>query len=254
MNAEQAAEIVWSGIQQGLHFPEELQGQLNLHDALAAQLGVLTRRKAAGERHGGWKMGQTSFAIRERNGSDEQAFGHIMAHRIFSAGATIPLAEIGECGVEPELCFTMGATLQGPGITVEQVRAAVQGVSPGFELNQRRSGKGKGFYLSVADNLSQWGIVVGRMVAPVPPDMDWDALRVEMRCNGELRATSVGREVIDDHYESLAKLANLLGEHGVPLEAGHRIITGSFSKHDVSLGDTWEATFEGIGTVGANFA
>ena len=43
----------------------------------------------------------------------------------------------------------------------------------------------------------------------------------------EIQASAVGRDVIDDHYRSLTVLANTLGQYGVALEAGQRVITGS---------------------------
>ena len=40
----------------------------------------------------------------------------------------------------------------------------------------------------------------------------------EIRQGGEVQATAVGRDVIDDHYRSLTVLANTLGQYGVALE------------------------------------
>jgi 2-keto-4-pentenoate hydratase/2-oxopent-4-enoate/cis-2-oxohex-4-enoate hydratase len=59
--------------------------------------------------------------------------------------------------------------------------------------------------------------------------------------------------VIDDHYRSLTVLANTLGQYGVALEAGQRVITGSYSKHDVAPGESWRAEFAGIGAVELKF-
>ncbi|MBI4083494.1 MAG: fumarylacetoacetate hydrolase family protein [Candidatus Lambdaproteobacteria bacterium] len=257
MNTEAALNTLWDAAQQGRHFPDALRGQMSLQEALKVQLGVLERREARGEQRAGWKVGWTSIAVRRRNNTEERAFGHIVAQRVFDSGVTIPFAEIhGEQGVEPELCFTIGKTLKGPGITPALAKAAVLGVSPGFEINEGRAPKGQApdLALSVADNLSQWGIVVGPMLKPVPPDFDFGKLRVEMRLGGIVEATAIGEKVIDDHYLSLSVLANMLGSFGVPLEAGQRVITGSFTKHTVHQGDSWEATFAGIGKVSATFA
>jgi hypothetical protein len=38
-----------------------------------------------------------------------------------------------------------------------------------------------------------------------------DALEVSLRCNGNITATPTGKDVIDDHFLSLATLANVLG-------------------------------------------
>ncbi len=217
------------------------------------QLGVLEKKQAAGERLAGWKVGLTSGRVRARYGTDARPFGHIIARRVFASGVEVPYGEIINCAVEPELCFLIGETVRGPEATPQAVRAAVAGVSAGFELNEPRNRGTTDFPLAVADNLSQWGIVHGGTLQPIPADFDFAALRVELRCNGETRATAVGAEVIDDHFLSLSILANTLAKYGQALEAGMRVITGSFAKEDVNRGETWQAEFAGIGTVEARF-
>ena len=146
----------------------------------------------------------------------------------------------------------MGSDLRGPGVSAEEARAAVAGIAPGMEINQKRSGGVTDFGLSVADNLTQWAIVHGS-ASPVPDEFDSGSLRVTMSCNGEVRADVAGRDVIDDHFVSIATLANVLGDHGRRLEAGQRLITGSFSKHDASRGDEWRAEFAGLGACSVRF-
>lgn len=253
MDVEDAAQLIWAEAQQGRYFPEALRGQLSLDDGLRIQLNILERRKAEGQQHAGWKIGLTSARVRARFGTDDQPFGHIMEHRVLASGAQVACADILNCGVEPELCFTIGETLQGPGVTADQARGAVASVCAGFEINESRSDGVSDFTLTVADNMAQWGIVMGESLQPVPADFDFDGLVVEMRRGGEVQASSVGRDVIDDHYRSLTVLANTLGQYGVALEAGQRVITGSYTKHDAAPGETWRADFAGIGSVEVSF-
>ncbi len=254
MNVEDGADLIWREARQGRYFPDALRDALSLDDGLRIQLNLLERKKAAGERHAGWKIGLTSARVRARYGTDQQPFGHIMAHRVLESGAAVPFDEIVNCGVEAELCFTMGDTLQGPGVTPAQARAAVAAVCAGFEINEGRSEGVSDFSLSVADNLSQWGIVTGASLQPVPADFDFEGLRMEMRRGDEVQGEAVGRDVIDDHYVSLATLANKLGEYGVALEAGQRVITGSYTQHKVGKGESWRAEFTGIGAVEMTFS
>ena len=146
----------------------------------------------------------------------------------------------------------MGSDLRGPGVTAGDGRAAVASMAPGMEINQKREGGVTDFELSVADNLTQWAILQGPP-SPVADEFDSDSLRVTMSCNGEVRADVVGRDVIDDHFVSVATLANILGEYGRHLEAGQRLITGSFSKHDVAPGEEWRAEFAGLGSCSVRF-
>ena len=253
MNVSEAADSIWEGYRRGEFFPSELAGRLSFDDALRVQLDILERRLAAGERLAGWKIGLTSATVRAHFGTERQPFGHILESGVIRSPGEIALDDlVVGCGVEPELCVTMGSDLHGPGVTPAEAREAVASIAPGMEINQKRSGGVTDFELSVADNLTQWSIVHGP-ASPVTGDFDSDALRVTMSCNGEVRADVVGRDVIDDHFVSIATLANVLGEHGRRLEAGQRLITGSFSKHDVAHGEEWRAEFAGLGACSVHF-
>lgn len=253
MNVSEAADRIWGGYRRGEYFPPELVGKLSFDEALRVQLDLLERKLAAGERLAGWKIGLTSAAVRAHFGTDRQPFGHILESGLLASPGEVALDDVGVgCGVEPELCVTMGSDLRGPGVTAEDARAAVAGIAPGMEINQKRSGGVTDFGLSVADNLTQWAIVHGA-ASPVADGFDSDALRVTMSCHGEVRADVIGRDVIDDHFVSVATLANVLGEYGRHLEAGQRLITGSFSKHDASRGEEWRAEFAGLGACAVRF-
>ena len=253
MNVREAADCIWEGYRHGEYFPPELVGQLSFDEALRVQLDILERRLARGEQLAGWKIGLTSAAVRAHFGTDRQPFGHIMESGVIRSPGEVALDDlVVGCGVEPELCVTMGSYLRGPGITASDARAAVASIAPGMEINQKRPGGVTDFELSAADNLTQWGIVQGPP-SPVTDGFDSDSLRVTMSCNGEVRADVVGRDVIDDHFVSIATLANVLGESDRHLEAGQRLITGSFSKHDVSPGEEWRAEFAGLGSCSVRF-
>ena len=253
MNVSEAADRIWRGYLRDEYFPPELVGTLSFDEALQVQLDILERRLAGGERLAGWKIGLTSATVRAHFGTDRQPFGHILESGVIASPGEVALDDlVVGCGVEPELCVTMGADLRGPGVTAHEARAAVASIAPGMEINQKRSGGVTDFGLSVADNLTQWAIVAGPASA-VGDGFDSDALRVTMSCNGEVRADVVGRDVIDDHFVSVAALANVLGEYGRYLEAGQRLITGSFSKHDASRGERWRAEFAGLGACSVRF-
>ena len=253
MNVSEAAERIREGYRRGEYFPPELVGQLSFDEALRVQLDLLDGRIARGERLAGWKIGLTSAAVRAHFGTDRQPFGHIMEAGVIPSPGEVALDDLAVgCGVEPELCVTMGSDLRGPGVTAGDARTAVASIAPGMEINQKRSGKVTDFELSVADNLTQWGIVQGPP-SPVTAGFDSDSLRVTMSCNGEVRADIVGHDVIDDHFVSIATLANVLGEYGRHIEAGQRLVTGSFSKHDVAPGDEWRAEFAGLGACSVRF-
>ncbi len=137
------------------------QVQCELEEALAVQLRILDRFKAEGERLGGWKVGLTSGNARDRMGKDFRPFGYVLQSRIFPSGATVPVAKIMNCSVEPELCLIIGSSLRGDAVDVAEAKAAVRAVAPAFEINERRVRPDTGHALLLADGLAQWGIVVG---------------------------------------------------------------------------------------------
>src|SRR5215813_440686 len=227
------------------------QVQLGLEEALAMQLRVLGRFEAEGERLGGWKVGLTSGNARDRMGKDFRPFGYVLRSRIFQSGATLPLAQITNCAIEPELCLVIGSPLRGNAVDVAAAKAAVRAVAPAFELNQRRVGPDQGQGLLLADGLAQWGIVVG----PEAPVRDGLVeTTVEFYRDGQLVETKTPGATMDDPYLSLSRLCKLLDRHGFGLEPGQPVITGSFCHHAVSRPGTYRSVFSGIGEVSAQFA
>ena len=185
MDVGDAAQLIWDEARQGRYFPQALQGQLSLDQGLKIQLNILERRKAEGQQHAGWKIGLTSARVRAKYGTDDQPFGHIMAHRVLASGAEVACGEIVNCSVEPELCFTIGETLKGPGVTAEQARGAVASVCAGFEINESRADGVSDFTLTVADNMAQWGIV---MAHPLSLCRETSILRAcAWKCGGGTR-------------------------------------------------------------------
>jgi 2-keto-4-pentenoate hydratase len=75
-----------------------------------------------------------------------------------------------------------------------------------------------------------------------------------MRRNGLIAGTGAGGAVLGSPLTSLVWLANKVGARGVTLEAGHVILPGSVcAMTPVAAGDTFTATFYGLGTVTARF-
>ena len=147
-------------------------GDLSLDDGLALQLQLLERLQARGEQLGGWKVGLTSGTALDRMGPGFRPFGFILAGRIFASGDRAPLAG-GPDSVEGEVCFRLGESIAGADVTPDDVRRAVcapgGAVAAGLELNDRGRYTGDVAALSIAANMTNWGIVVGDEISPVPP-------------------------------------------------------------------------------------
>lgn len=226
--------------------------QEELDEGLRRQLEALGERKPAG-----WKVGLTSGGARDSMGPGFRPFGFILPERVFPSGARIERAGIQTPGVENEFCFTMGRIL-GADATRDDAIAAVESVCAAFELNERRLTPGATTADRLADDLSQWGIVVGESRV-----LDWNAFPfsdVSVRLSldgGEIENVAAAGH-IDDHFDSLAALARQLARFGRSLEPGHRVITGSFGKHAVTEacrldGDFDAGAAKGIGRVSVEF-
>lgn len=251
MEIEQAAELIWTEAAQGRWFPEALRGQLNLDTGHQVQLAVRARKLAAGRTQAGWKVGFTSERVRKKYGTEERPFGHLMDDGVHQSGATVAIFP--HAKIEPEICLTLGSALRGAEVTPAQARQAVSAVSAAFELNQGRAQGVSEIALAVADNLSQYGIVTGDALSPVPASLDLGEMTVILRRDGEVVSSVLGREVIDDHFLSLSMLARGLARYGLGLEPGQRVITGSFDNVEVAAGQSWEAEFSGLGRVAVRF-
>jgi 2-keto-4-pentenoate hydratase len=222
---------------------------LSRSDALALQLKVLERMCSLGETLVGWKVSYTSGGGRDRMGPGYRPFGFILGSRSLESGATVELAAALNMAVEPELCLELKQPLHGV-VSRDEARVSVGVCYAAFELNEIRPVKGTDEATTLADGCGQWGIVVG---AQATADAANTAIRVDLYNDERLVASSVPGDTMDDPYLSLARLSARLDEFGVGLEAGQRVITGSFSRAVIDAPGTWQADFEGIGHVAVSF-
>ena len=51
-----------------------------------------------------------------------------------------------------------------------------------------------------------------------------------------IRDSTVSKDHIDDHYQSICTLANRLGAHGLSIQKEHKVITGAFGKTPFAKG------------------
>lgn len=227
-------------------------------DRQQLEAGLQRQLEALGDRTpAGWKVGLTSGAARDSMGEGFRPFGHILPDRVFDSGARIPLAGMRTPGIENELCFRLEGALEGP-VSRSQVLDAVATVAPAFELIERRLPPSAGQEEHIADNLAQWGIVVGE-----ERQLDWErfpfpAIAIALHRDGEpvQRVAAAGH--IDDHFASIAALAAQLAAFGRRIEAGARIITGSFTKQAVAgpcryQGDFDVGAAQGLGQVAMEY-
>ena len=254
MTPQQVAEILWTAGKRGIHFPDEVKGQLDRPEGYRTQMDLLNRHISAGEKQAGWKIGFTAPAVRALFNSDSPVFGYLLESRKISSGQTFPLEGMINPLLESELCFKLAKPLKGPGVTAEQAKEAVGSVYPAFEIVDARVDMAEEKGLALAGNVSQWAYVLGDEVRPMPQELKLGDIRAEILRNGEVILDAYGRDVIDEQYASLAWLANETAKYDTGLEAGQIVLSGSFNKpHPLASGENWETRYSGLGNVTVRF-
>jgi 2-keto-4-pentenoate hydratase len=253
VDLDAAVDSIWQSMQRGVHYPPEWSGKLDMRQGYLVQLGILRRYVANGERHAGWKVGLTAAAMRAQHNVHEPCFGFLLQSGHRHSGHVFRHAELISPGFENEICITMERTLRGPGVTFEQARAAIREIAPALEIVEKRGNFSADLPLTMADNAQQKAFVTG----PAIPlgSIDLAAASVSVYVNDALREQASGAEVMGNPIHSIAWLANKLAEFDVALEAGQRVISGSFTRqHALTAPARVRSVFLPVGEVEATFA
>jgi len=226
---------------------------ITIDDAYAISTVVANRKIAAGAKLIGHKVGLTSKAMQRSSQIDEPDFGYLFDDMMIADGASIPHENYCLPRVEVELAFVLGKQLRGPGIGLTDVLRATEYVVPAIEIVDARLQDPRKIFDTVSDNGAGAGIVVGgRPVGPLEVDLRW--VGGIMYRNSEIEETGVAAGVLGHPALGVAWLANKLGQHGVPLEAGHLVLAGSFTRVVFARkGDTLHADFGQLGGLAVQF-
>lgn len=227
---------------------------LGIDDAYKISLDLLARRRRDGEKVVGKKIGVTSKAVQDMLGVFQPDFG-FLTDAMYIEGV-IDVAQNGliQPRAEAEIAFILKDDLNGPDITAEQVIAATESIAPCFEIVDSRIEDWKiSIVDTVADNASCGVFVIGEARVD-PRDYDLPNLKVTVTKNGKPLSEGLGSAVQGNPAEAVAWLANTLGRHGVTLDAGDIILSGSLVPLEpAKAGDIFEMMLEEIGGCSARF-
>jgi 2-oxopent-4-enoate/cis-2-oxohex-4-enoate hydratase len=227
---------------------------LEVDDAYRISLYTLSLRQADGENVIGKKIGVTSKAVQDMLGVHEPDFGFLTDQMQIDGDIDIARCGLIQPRAEAEIAFILKDSLNGPGITADQVIAATASIAPCFEIVDSRIRDWKiGIVDTVADNASCGVFILGEARAD-PNDHDLASLRVTVTKNGEPLSEGFGSAVQGSPAAAVAWLANTLGAYGVTLNAGDVILSGSLVPlAPANAGDIFEMTLHGIGGCAARF-
>ena len=131
--------------------------------------------------------------------------------------------------------------------------AATDYVVPALEIVDARVQDPRKIFDTVADNGAAAGIVMGgRPVRPMDVDLRW--VGGIMYVNSEIEETGVAAGVLGHPAMGVAWLANKLGSLGTPMEPGHIVLAGSFTRVVFAKkGDTLHGDFGQLGGISVQF-
>ena len=227
---------------------------MTIEDAYHVQQRMIARRLEKGDRVIGKKIGVTSKAVMNMLGVHQPDFGYLLDSMVFNEGESVDMDTLIQPKAEGEIAFLLKKDLQGPGVTAADVLAATEGVMACFEIVDSRIQDWKiKIQDTVADNASCGVFVLGDQLVDIA-DLDLALAGMVLEKNGEIVATGAGAAALGYPANAVAWLANTLGAHGIALEAGEVVLSGSLGiMVPVQAGDNLRVTIGGIGGCSVRF-
>jgi 2-oxo-hept-3-ene-1,7-dioate hydratase len=226
---------------------------MTLHEAYAVQAALVARKRAAGARVIGWKIGLTSRAMQQALQIDTPDSGVLLDDMLFADGATVPAGRFIQPRIEAEIAFVTKAPLAGAGVTRDDVLAATDYVCPSLEILDTRilradpaSGKARIITDTVSDNAANAGVVLG---------VQRHAVGAIVTRDGVVEETGLGAGVLNDPVLGILWLVHRLAQFGAGIEAGQILLSGSFIRPiEAPPGSHFHADFGSFGEVALQFA
>jgi 2-oxo-hept-3-ene-1,7-dioate hydratase len=212
----------------------------------------------------GHKIGLTSRAMQQASQIDEPDYGTLLDNMLYTCtpGLVLNIAHTDFVvpRVEVELAFVLKKDLQGTDVTVDQVLAATDYVTPAIEIIDsrieqfdRHSKVMRKVFDTISDNAANAGIVVGaEKVNPLTTNLPWCGAILKL--NGVVEETGLAAGVQGHPAVGIAWLANKLAPWGEHLKAGQIVLAGSFTKPvPAKVGDVFDADYGPLGRLQFQF-
>jgi 2-oxo-hept-3-ene-1,7-dioate hydratase len=245
------------------HFSKRHPG-MTIEDGYRISRAWMDLKRAQGRRVIGHKIGLTSRAMQQASQIDEPDYGTLLDDMLYTCTAgqvlDIPVTNFIAPRVEVELAFVLKAPLKGPDVTLEQVLAATEYVTPAIEIIDarieqfdRHTKAMRKVFDTISDNAANAGIVVGGERAdPNATNLPWCG--AILRQNGVVEETGLAAGVQGHPAIGIAWLANKLAPWGESLQAGQIVLAGSFTRPVAAkAGDRFEADYGPLGTLSFRF-
>jgi 2-oxo-hept-3-ene-1,7-dioate hydratase len=234
--------------------------EMTILDGYAIQREWVRLEQADGRVIKGRKIGLTSRAMQQASQITEPDYAPLMDDMFFPQGGDIPIGTFIAPRIEVELAFILGKPLKGPGVTLFDVLAATEYVTPALEIIDARieqfdrDDKGmRKVFDTISDFAANAGIVLGgRPVRPDAVDLRW--VGAMLFKNGVVEETGLAAGVLNHPATGVAWLASKIAVHDEQLEAGDVVLAGSFTRPVTAVaGDGIHADYGPLGTISFRF-
>ena len=233
---------------------------MTIDDGYAIQRAWLKTRLAEGRVVKGRKIGLTSRAMQQASQIDEPDFAPLLDDMFFAPGP-IPFDRFIAPRVEVELAFVLSRPLRGPGVSLADVLAATDHVTPAVEIIDARieqfdrdTQAPRKVFDTIADFAANAGIVVGaESVRPNDVDLRW--VGAILAKNGVVEETGLAAGVLDHPGNGVVWLANKIAAYGEQLNVGDVVLAGSFTRPTPARrGDAFNVDYGRLGRIEFSFA
>lgn len=234
--------------------------EMTIEDGYAIQREWVRLEEADGRVVKGRKIGLTSRAMQQSSQIDEPDYAPLMDDMFFAQGTDVPMSKFIAPRIEVELAFVLGKPLRGPSVSIFDVLAATEYVSPALEIIDARieqfDREDKGMrkvFDTISDFAANAGIMLGgRPVRPDAVDLRW--VGAMLFKNGVIEETGLAAGVLNHPATGVAWLANKIAPHDEQLNAGDVVLAGSFTRPITAVaGDSIHADYGPLGTISFRF-
>jgi 2-keto-4-pentenoate hydratase len=213
----------------------------------------------SGQKVAGWKIAATSAAGQKHIGVDGPLAGPLLANRVLTNGATVPLDGNIMKVAEAEFCFSFGRSLprRAEPYSQNEVLEAIDALHPAIEVPDSRYNDFArvGAPLLIADTACACWFVLGR-----PTSADWRSRDLVTHAvtaykNGQPAGTGSGANVLGDPRVAVTWLVNELCTFGDGVQKTQIVTTGTcVIPFAIAPGDALRMDFGDFGSVEARIA
>lgn len=253
LDIEKAAKLLYEAAENNeFIFPvREIIGGTDIDAAYEVQEINITKRLAKGSQVVGKKIGLTSFAVQKQLGVDQPDYG-ILLDSMEVRDGEISITELMQPKAEAEIAFRMKKKMDGE-ITMESLIDAIDYALVSIEVvGSRIADWNIKITDTIADNASASHFMLGSKKVDLE-ELDLVNCKMTLTKNGEIASEGSGKACMDNPLNAALWLAKKMAEQGSHLQKDEILLSGALGPMvPISVGDSFEATIEGLGSVSLN--